>query len=307
MHDVLLGPYHVASVALGCALILMHLVVRDVLAGALPARPGRHAGRERRRGVRGRRREGQEIATCCTAGQAITVGARQMHELARMPQYVFKYVGVDSDGDLGILSRRTSSRSRRCGRRAAAALAAAAGACARRGRRRQRRARRRRPHRAGAEQRDARRARHSRAVAAPHAVAAARGRARRRRPAADVLRIRHAERPRRAHRGERLAASQSRGRRRPRRRGGARRRWRRAPRRRRRRPPLPPTATRRRRARRPQWRRRPHWRRRLPRRRAALPGCGRRALPSLPSRPPGDGNAGERARSGRELITVSPT
>ena len=23
-----------------------------------------------------------------------------------MPQYVFKYVGVDSDGDLGILSRR---------------------------------------------------------------------------------------------------------------------------------------------------------------------------------------------------------
>jgi len=26
MHDVLLGPYHVASVALGCALILMHLV-----------------------------------------------------------------------------------------------------------------------------------------------------------------------------------------------------------------------------------------------------------------------------------------
>ena len=61
--------------------------------------------------------------------------------------------------------------------------------------------------RSSRSRRCARRARRvRRAVAAPHAVAAARGRARRRRPAADVLRIRHAERPRRAHRGERLAA-----------------------------------------------------------------------------------------------------
>ena len=41
-----------------------------------------------------------------------------------MPQYVFKYVGVDSDGDLGILSRRLPLEqitALRTGERAAAA------------------------------------------------------------------------------------------------------------------------------------------------------------------------------------------
>jgi len=48
-----------------------------------------------------------------------------------MPQYVFKYVGVDSDGDLGILSRRLPLEqitALRTGERAAAALAGTAAA-----------------------------------------------------------------------------------------------------------------------------------------------------------------------------------
>ena len=45
-----------------------------------------------------------------------------------MPQYVFKYVGVDSDGDLGILSRRLPLEqitALRTGEQAAAAAATA--------------------------------------------------------------------------------------------------------------------------------------------------------------------------------------
>ena len=165
------------------------------------------------------------------------------------PPYVFKYVGVDSDGDLGILSRRlpleqiTALRSGERRRRPSARTAAArARPCRAPGlhattappptpppaaprRRRAARLAHDRARRVG----ECRRARR-RAPSRPRVR-----RARRRRPDADVLRIRHAERPRRAHRGERVAAlAKPATGARPRRRGGARRRRRRAPRRRRR-------------------------------------------------------------------------